>query len=247
MVQFTIKQMLENGVHYGHTTSRWNPKMSKYIYGTYNKIHVIDLQKTAVMLNNALEYLKETVAGGGRVLFVGTKKQAAPIIKEYAEKCGQYYVNHRWIGGMLTNWKTISNSIRALEKIENQISSGMEGLTKKEKLEIAKLKQKYDLTLGGIRNMGGIPSVIFVIDAVKESIAIEEANKLGVPVICITDTNANPDNINFVVPGNDDAIKAIRFYCDMVASVSLEGLKQEAGSKLKDAGESVEPDMTLVK
>jgi len=231
MVQFTIKQLLENGVHYGHHTSKWNPKMSKFIYGTYNNIHIIDLQKTTVMLNSALNFFKATASSGGRILFVGTKKQAASVVKEYAERCGQYYINSRWIGGMLTNWKTISNSITTLEKIEKQLNSGAEGLTKKEALDLTKQKAKLEAALGGIRKMGGLPDVIFVIDAKKEAIAIQEANKLGIPVVAIADSNVSTDGINFVVPGNDDAIKAIKLYCELTAQAVLEGLQIEVGAK----------------
>lgn len=231
MVQFTIKQLLENGVHYGHHTSKWNPKMSKFIYGTYNNIHIIDLQKTTVMLNSALNFFKTTASSGGRILFVGTKKQAASVVKEYAEKCGQYYINSRWIGGMLTNWKTISNSITTLEKIEKQLNAGAEGLTKKEALDLTKQKAKLEAALGGIRKMGGLPDVIFVIDAKKEAIAIQEANKLGIPVVAIADSNVSTDGINFVIPGNDDAIKAIKLYCELTAQAVLQGLQIEVGAK----------------
>lgn len=231
MVQFTIKEMLENGVHYGHNTRRWNPKMSKYIYGTFNGVHIINLQHTAPMMAEALEAITKIVASGGRVLFVGTKKQAAPIVKEYAEKCGQYYINHRWLGGMLTNNKTISQSIGKLEKLDAQLKDGVEGLTKKEILNLQKTRDKLDNVLGGIKKMSGLPDLIIVLDSVKESISIEEANKLNIPIVAIVDTNSNVDNINYPVPGNDDAVKAIKFYCDVFSKAVLEGLKEEAVTK----------------
>ncbi|MFL1781090.1 30S ribosomal protein S2 [Candidatus Hepatincolaceae symbiont of Richtersius coronifer] len=245
MANFTIKQLLENGVHYGHSTRRWNPKMSKYIYGTYNNIHVIDLQKTAPLFANALENIQKVIASGGRILFVGTKKQATPIIKEYAEKCGQYYVNHRWLGGMLTNWKTISLSINNLDKLDKKITEGLQGLTKKERLQIAKEREKLNLVLGGIRKMGGLPDMIFILDCVKESIAIEEASKLGIPVVAIVDTNADPDRINFPIPGNDDAVKAIKLYCEVISMAVLDGLRDEAKTKMKDIGEDPNLEIKL--
>ncbi|MDR2008476.1 MAG: 30S ribosomal protein S2 [Alphaproteobacteria bacterium] len=236
MANFTIQQLLENGVHYGHSTRRWNPKMAPFIYGTYNNVHIINLQKTAPMLANALDNIRKVTANGGRILFVGTKKQATPIVKEYAEKCGQYYVNHRWLGGMLTNWKTISNSIAKLDSLDKQIDEGMVGLTKKEKLELNRHQEKLNLVLGGIRKMGGLPNLVVVLDTVQESIAIEESRKLGIPIVGIVDTNANPDNITFPVPGNDDAIKSIRFYCEIISQTILEGLKEEVAAKTEDLG-----------
>ncbi len=238
MVKFTIKQLLENGFHYGHTTRRWNPKMGKYIYGTYNGVHIIDLQKTAPLLAIALEQVQKVVASGGRVLFVGTKRQAAPIIKEYANKCGQYYANYRWLGGMLTNWKTISRSIVTLDKLDKKIEDGLQGLTKKEGLQTSKERNKLDLVLAGIRKMGGVPNLLVVVDSIKESIAISEARKLGIPVVSLADTNSNPDVIDFPVPGNDDAIKSIRLFCDLVSQAALQGLQEEANKKVTDIGES---------
>ena len=240
MVQFTIKDLLENGVHYGHSTRRWNPKMSPYIYGTYNCIHVIDLRKTAPLLANALQNIKEVVSSGGRVLFVGTKKQASSIVKEYVNNCGQYYVNHRWLGGMLTNWKTISKSISKLDKLDIQITEGMQGLTKKEKLQLVKERDKLELVLGGIRRMGGLPDLVVIMDSIKESIAIEEATRLNIPIVSIIDTNSNPDGISFPVPGNDDAIKSIRLFCDLFSKAVFEGLKEEVEAKMPDKGESTE-------
>ncbi len=247
MVNFTIQQLLENGVHYGHSTRRWNPKMAPFIYGTYNNVHIINLQKTAPMLANALENIKKVVSNGGRVLFVGTKKQSTPIIKEYAENCGQYYVNHRWLGGMLTNWKTISNSIARLDSLDKQIEEGMAGLTKKEKLELTRTRDKLNLVLGGIRKMGGLPNLVIVLDTVQETIAIEESKKLRIPIVGITDTNANPDCVDFPIPGNDDAIKSIRFYCEIISQAVLEGLKEEVASKTSDIGASENLDMLNTK
>lgn len=247
MANFTIQQLLENGVHYGHSTRRWNPKMAPFIYGTYNNVHIINLQKTAPMLENALNNIKKVVANGGRILFVGTKKQATPIIKEYAESCGQYYVNHRWLGGMLTNWKTISNSIAKLDSLDKQIEEGMTGLTKKEKLELTRTREKLNLVLGGIRRMGGLPNLVVILDTVQESIAIDEAKKLHIQIVGITDTNANPDVVDFPVPGNDDAIKSIRLYCELISQTVLEGLKEEVASKTSDLGASENLDVVTAK
>jgi small subunit ribosomal protein S2 len=243
MAQFTIKQLLEAGIHYGHSTRRWNPKMSKYIYGTYNGIHVIDLQKTAPLFAEALDNVRKVVSKGGRVLFVGTKKQASLTVKEYAEKCGQYYINHRWLGGMLTNWKTITQSINKLDKLNKQIEEGLQGLTKKEGLELRRERDKLDSVLGGISKMGGLPDLIFIIDSTKESIAIEEARKLNIPVVAIVDTNANPDDITFPIPGNDDAIRAIKFYCEMVSTTVLEGLREESRGSLESTREKAADDV----
>ncbi|MGV3278197.1 30S ribosomal protein S2 [Rickettsiales bacterium LUAb2] len=240
MEKFTIKQMLEAGVHYGHNTRRWNPKMAKYIYGTYNNVHIINLQKTAPLLENALTQIKNIVAARGRVLFVGTKKQAADLVKEYAEKCGQYYINNRWLGGTLTNWTTISNSINAMVKNEKLLAEGMEGYTKKERLTFTRETEKLQLNLGGIKNMGGKPDAIFIIDAKKEEIAIQEANKLNIPVIAVVDTNSNPDNVTYPIPGNDDAIRAITFYCELVSNAILEGLELEASLSKKNKLEKSE-------
>lgn len=228
MEKFTIKQMLEVGVHYGHDTRRWNPKMAPYIYKTYNNVHIINLQKTAPLLYNALVQIENIVARGGRVLFVGTKRQASSIVKEYAEKCGQYYVNHRWLGGTLTNWKTISQSIKTLTDLEKLTETNMEGYTKKEQLSFKREIGKLNLALGGIRNMGGLPNVLFIVDAKKEAIAIEEAKKLKIPVVAVVDTNGDPSKVNYPIPGNDDAIKSIDFYCDLVSKAILKGLDSES-------------------
>lgn len=227
MEKFTIKELLEVGAHYGHDVRRWNPKMAPYIYKAFNNVHIINLQKTAPLLYNALVHLKEIVAKGGRVLFVGTKRQASDIIKEYAEKCGQYYINHRWFGGTLTNWKTISQSIKTLIELEELTKTDMEGYTKKEQLSFKREIDKLNLALGGIRNMGGLPNVLFVIDSKKENIAIEEAKKLNIPVIAVVDTNGDPSKVDYIIPGNDDAIKAITFYCDLACQAVLEGLETE--------------------
>ena len=209
---FTMRQLLEAGVHFGHTTRRWNPKMAPYIFGVRNGVHIIDLEQTVPMLHRALNVVRETVAGGGRVLFVGTKRQASDMIADAAKKCGQYYVNHRWLGGMLTNWKTISNSIKRLREVEERLAEENVGLTKKELLNLTRERDKLERALGGIKDMGGLPDVLFVIDTNKEHIAVAEAGNLEIPVVAIVDSNSNPDGITFPVPGNDDAIRAIELY-----------------------------------
>lgn len=222
---FSMRQLLEAGVHYGHVTRKWDPKMAPYIFGKRNGIHIIDLEQTVPMLESALNVVKDVIANYGRVLFVGTKTQAADKIKEAAEKCGQYYVNHRWLGGMLTNWKTINQSIKRLKALEEKIENPV-GLTKKEVLQLQREKEKLDLALGGIREMGGLPDLIIVIDTLRESIAVKEANKLGIPVVAIVDSNSDPDEITYPIPGNDDATKAIELYCDLFSSAVLEGLQK---------------------
>ncbi len=239
MPTFTMRQLLEAGVHFGHHTRRWNPKMKPFIFGVRNGIHILDLEQSAPMLGRALEAVRDVTANGGRVLFVGTKRQAQDKIKEAAEKCGQYYVNHRWLGGMLTNWKTISGSIKRLRDNEHKLSGDREGLTKREVLEMQRDTDKLNLSLGGIKDMGGLPAIIFVIDTNKEAIAIEEAKVLGIPVIAIIDSNSSPDNITYPIPGNDDALRAIEFYCDIVANAALAGIQAEAGGR--DAGEAIDP------
>jgi small subunit ribosomal protein S2 len=235
---YTMRQLLEAGVHFGHQPRRWNPKMKPYIYGEHNRVHIIDLQKTVPMLHQAMEAVKEVIAKGGRVLFVGTKRQAADKIAEAAKACGQPYVNHRWLGGMLTNWKTISKSIHRLEDLEKQLEKGETGLTKKEMLSLTREKLKLDMALGGIREMGGRPDILFIIDTNKESIAIEEARKLGIPIIAVVDTNSNPDYIDYLIPGNDDASRAIELYCQLMAGSVLAGLQAEMTYKGKDIGAS---------
>ena len=222
---FSMRQLLEAGVHYGHVTRKWNPKMAPYIFGKRNGIHIMDLEQTVPMLETALNVVKDVISNYGRGLFVGTKTQAADKIKEAAQKCGQYYVNHRWLGGMLTNWKTINQSIKRLKDLEGQIEKPV-GLTKKEILQLQREHGKLDLALGGIREMGGLPDLVIVIDTIRESIAIKEATKLGIPVVAVVDSNSCPDDVTYPIPGNDDATKAIELYCDLFSSAILEGLQK---------------------
>ena len=213
---FTIREMLEAGVHFGHKTMRWNPKMAPYIYGVRNNLHIIDLTQTAILMNEAMRILREVAKKRGRILFVCTKKQGAEFVAKMAENCGQYYVNHKWLGGMLTNWKTISQSIKKIKSIETQLADPDNYLVKKERLKLEKDKQKLELNLNGIKSIGGKPDLVFVIDALKESLAIAEAKSLGIPVMAIADTNVNPDPIDYIIPGNDDSIKAIELYCRII-------------------------------
>ena len=230
---FTMRQLLEAGVHFGHHTRRWNPKMAPYIFGKRNNIHIINLEKTVPMLHEALEAVHSIAKNGGKFLFVGTKRSASDLIAQAAINCGQYYVNHRWLGGMLTNWETVSKSIKKLKDLEERISSGeINNLTKKERLNIERQKDKLDLTLGGIKNISGIPDALFIIDTNKEAIAVLEANNLNIPVIAICDTNTNPSGVDFPIPGNDDALRAISLYCDLIAASVLKGLE----SNLEDSG-----------
>ncbi len=230
--KFTIRQMIENGVHFGHHARRWNPKMAPYIYGKKDNIHIIDLQQTYPMLYTALSAAREIAANGGKVLFVGTKRQAQDIIKENAERCGQYYVNYRWLGGMLTNWKTVYKSISRLVKLNEMFANNeTEGYTKKELLNLRKEQEKLDKALSGVMNMGGQPDLLFVVDMPKEDLAIKEAKKLGIPVIAIADTNADPTLADFPVPGNDDAIRAIQFYCELVSAAVLDGIQAEIAAQ----------------
>ena len=237
---FTMRQLLEAGVHFGHQTSRWNPKMNSYLFGVRSGVHIIDLQQTVPLLYRALEFVHEIASKGGRVLFVGTKRQAAVPIAEAAGRCGQYYVNHRWLGGMLTNWKTISNSISRLKKLDDQLSEENLGLTKKELLNLTREREKLDRSLGGIREMGGLPDVVVVIDTNKEEIAVHEANKLNIPVIAIIDSNSNPQGIQYPIPGNDDATRAIITYCELIAQSILSGLQKELAESGVDLGSSLE-------
>ncbi|MEN3973862.1 30S ribosomal protein S2 [Emcibacter sp. SYSU 3D8] len=238
----SMRQLLEAGVHFGHQTHRWNPKMGPYIFGARNKIHIIDLSETVPLMNRALVAIRDITAGGGRVLFVGTKRQAADVVATAAHKCGQHYVNHRWLGGMLTNWNTISQSIRRLKTLEEEMNGGESGgLTKKERLSLSREHEKLERSLGGIKDMGGLPDLLFVIDTNKESIAIQEANKLGIPVAAVVDTNCDPDGIDYPIPGNDDASRAINLYCDMVAASVLEGIQRELVAGGVDIGESEAP------
>lgn len=234
---FSMQQLLEAGVHYGHITRKWNPKMAPYIFGKRNGIHIIDLEQTVPMLENALNVIKDVVSNYGRVLFVGTKTQAADKVKESATKCGQYYVNHRWLGGMLTNWKTINQSIKRLKALEEKIEKPV-GLTKKEVLQLQREHEKLELALGGIREMGGLPDLIIIIDTIRESIAISEAKKLGIPVVAVVDSNSCPDDVTYPIPGNDDATKAIELYCDLFSAAILEGLQKGLEKSGVDLGAS---------
>ncbi len=240
MPQFTMRQLLEAGVHFGHHTRRWNPQMRQYIFCVRNGVHILDLQQTTPMLGTALKALRDIAANGGRVLFVGTKRQAQEKVAESAKRCGQYYVNHRWLGGMLTNWKTISGSINRLREVDTLLAQGAVGLTKKEILMMSREKEKLELSLGGIKEMGGQPDALFIIDVTKEDIAVEEANKLGIPVFAILDSNASPKGIDYAIPGNDDALRAIELYCDLVSDAILDGLQAELGKSGKDAGAAVD-------
>jgi small subunit ribosomal protein S2 len=233
--EFTMKQLLEAGVHFGHNTRRWNPKMREYIFGVRNNVHIIDLQQTVPMMSAALKALHDVAAGGGRVLFVGTKRQAQGPIAEAAKRCGQYYVNHRWLGGMLTNWKTISGSINRLREVNDLLAKPeTSGLTKKELLLVEREQQKLEAAIGGIKDMGGQPDALFIIDTIKEDIAILEARKLGIPVIAVIDSNSNPDFIDFPIPGNDDSMRSIELYCDLAARAVLAGLQAEQAGKGRD-------------
>jgi small subunit ribosomal protein S2 len=238
---FTMRQLLEAGVHFGHQTHRWNPKMAPYIFGVRNNIHIIDLAQTVPMLHQALLAVRDTVAGGGRVLFVGTKRQASEPIAEAAKRCAQYYINHRWLGGTLTNWKTISNSIGRLRELEAMLSGEQSGRTKKELLQLTRERDKLERSLGGIKDMGGLPDLVFVIDTNKEAIAIKEAQKLGLPVVAVVDSNCNPDDITYIVPGNDDATRAIALYCDLVSRAVIDGLSESERKLGGDIGAAAEP------
>jgi small subunit ribosomal protein S2 len=240
--EFTMRQLLEAGVHFGHQAHRWNPKMGEYIFGTRNNIHIIDLAQSVPMLHRALQAVSDTVAKGGRILFVGTKRQAQDTIAEAAKRCAQYYVNSRWLGGTLTNWKTISGSIARLRKLEEMLASNEAGgYTKKERLDLQRERDKLDRSLGGIKDMGGLPDLLFVIDTNKEDIAIKEARRLGVPVAAVVDTNCDPEGITYVVPGNDDASRAVSLYCDLVAKAAIDGISRAQGAMGIDTGAAAEP------
>ncbi len=238
MPDVSLRVLLEAGVHFGHHTRRWNPRMAPYIFGVRNQVHILDLQQTVPLMEQALKAVRDTVAGGGRVLFVGTKKAASEYVAEAATRCGQYYVNHRWLGGMLTNWKTITGSIKRLKQMDEQLAGNTQGLTKKEILMLTRDKAKLDRALGGIREMGGLPNIIFVIDTIKEKLAIEEANKLGIPVVAVVDSNADPQGVTYPIPGNDDAIRAINLYCDMIAGAVFDGISAELQASGVDVGAS---------
>ncbi len=235
--EFSMRQLLEAGVHFGHQTQRWNPRMGEFIYGDRNGIHILDLTQTHPMLEQALQVVRETVAKGGRILFVGTKRQAQKPIADAAERCAQYYMNHRWLGGTLTNWKTVSNSISRLKEIDEKTADGsLEGLTKKERLGMERDQTKLQASLGGIRDMGGLPDLIFVIDVNKEDLAIAEAKKLGIPVVAVVDTNCSPDGVDYIIPGNDDAARAIALYCDLVSRAALDGMSTQLETAGVDLG-----------
>ena len=238
---FSMRQLLEAGAHFGHQTHRWNPKMERYIFGSRSNIHIIDLSQSIPLLHQALVKVREVAAGGGRVLFVGTKRQASDPVSQAARRCAQYYVNHRWLGGTLTNWRTVSGSISRLRELEAVLGAGEGTRTKKELLQLTRERDKLELSLGGIKDMGGIPDLMFVIDTNKEAIAILEARKLGIPVVAILDTNCNPDGINYPIPGNDDAARAIQLYCDLLADSVLDGLAAGAVASGVDLGASAEP------
>jgi small subunit ribosomal protein S2 len=238
MPDYTLRQLLEAGVHFGHHTRRWNPRMKPYLFGVRNQVHIIDLQQTVPMLDRALRAVRDVVAGGGRVLFVGTKRAAADHVADAAKRCGQYYVNHRWLGGMLTNWKTITGSIKRLRSIEETLAGDTQGLTKKEVLNLTREHEKLERALGGIKEMGGLPDILFIIDTNKEKLAVEEANKLGIPVVAVLDSNSDPEGVTFPIPGNDDAIRAITMYCDLVSAAVLDGISAEMQASGRDIGEA---------
>ncbi len=243
--EFTMRQLLEAGVHFGHHTRRWNPKMRQYIFGVRNGVHILDLQQTQPLLRDALTEIRNIVSKGGRVLFVGTKRQAQAPIAESANRCGQYYVNHRWLGGMMTNWKTITSSINRLRDLEKIFAGDKAGYKKKEILMMTREYDKLVATIGGIKDMGGKPDALFIIDTNKEEIAIKEANKLGIPVFAIIDSNSNIDGIDFPIPGNDDSLRAIDLYCELVTGAVLDGLQAELGSSKKDTGAAVDVKVKL--
>ena len=240
MPEVTLRGLLEAGVHFGHHTRRWNPRMKPYIFGIRNQVHILDLQQTAPMLDRALRAVRDVTAAGGRVLFVGTKRAAADYVAESAVRCGQYYVNHRWLGGMLTNWKTITGSIKRLRQIEEMLGGDIQGLTKKEVLDITRDQEKLERALGGIKEMGGLPDILFIIDTNKEKLAVEEANKLGIPVIAVLDSNSDPTGITYPIPGNDDAIRAITLYCDLISGAVLDGISAEMMASGRDLGAAEE-------
>jgi len=240
---YSMRQLLEAGVHFGHQSHRWNPKMKRFIFGARNGVHIVDLSQTVPLLHQALVKIRDVVAGGGRVLFVGTKRQAQAPIAEAAQRCAQYYMNVRWLGGTLTNWETISNSIRRLKELEETVNAGGGGLTKKELLQRSRELEKLEASLGGIRDLGGLPDLMFVIDVNKEAIAVKEAKKLGIPVVAVVDTNCDPDDIDFVIPGNDDASRAIELYCQLVSDAIIDGLAEGQAEFGMDLGEMEDPGL----
>ncbi len=242
-VVVTMQQLLEAGAHFGHQTHRWNPRMKPYIFGDRNGVHIIDLSQSVPLFARAIDFVQQSVARGGKVLFVGTKRQAQDAVAAAAAACGQHFVNHRWLGGMLTNWKTISNSIKRLKSLEEQLGGDTAGLTKKEVLQLTRERDKLEKSLGGIRDMGGLPDVMFVIDSNKEELAIKEANVLGIPVVAILDSNSDPNGIAFPVPGNDDASRAIRLYCESIADAANAGRSGNAAARGEDVGAMAEPPL----
>jgi small subunit ribosomal protein S2 len=245
--EFSMRQLLEAGAHFGHQTHRWNPKMERYIFGSRANIHIIDLSQTIPLLHQSLVKVREVAASGGRILFVGTKRQASDPVAQAARRCAQYYVNHRWLGGTLTNWRTISGSIARLRELESVLDAGGEGRTKKELLQLTREREKLELSLGGIKDMGGIPDLMFVIDTNKEAIAIQEARKLNIPVVAILDTNCDPAGITYPIPGNDDAARALQLYCDLIADSVLDGLAQGQAALGVDLGAAETPSEPVLK
>ncbi|TCS64153.1 30S ribosomal protein S2 [Varunaivibrio sulfuroxidans] len=245
---FTMRQLLEAGVHFGHNTRRWNPKMAPFLFGVRNGVHIINLQQTVPLMYRAMQAVRDVVAGGGRVLFVGTKRQASGKVAEAAQRCGQYYVNHRWLGGMMTNWETISKSIKRLRELDDQMSSveKTQGLTKKELLQLTRERDKLERALGGIKEMGGLPDILVVIDTNKESIAVAEANKLGIPVVAVLDSNSAPDGVDYPIPGNDDALRAISAYCDLMVGSVLDGIQAEVTASGGDLGAAEEAPVEVL-
>ena len=234
---FNMRELIEAGVHFGHKTKRWNPRMAPYLYGVRNDIHIIDLGKTVPMLHQALAAVRDTVASNGRILFVGTKRQATEPVAEAAKRCGQYYINQRWLGGLLTNWSTIQVSIRTLRKLEEQLGQANSGFTKKELLSLSRQRDKLEASLGGIKDMGGLPDILFIIDTNKEDLAIKEAQKLGIPIVAIVDSNCSIEGITYPIPGNDDSTRAIRLYCQLMSDAVLTGLQQSMSRTGVDLGE----------
>jgi small subunit ribosomal protein S2 len=238
---FTMRQLLEAGVHFGHRAGRWNPRMASFIFGKRNNVHIIDLQQTVPLLYAGLQAVRDVVSNGGKVLFVGTKRQAASKVAEAAQRCGQYYVNHRWLGGMMTNWNTVTDSVKRLKNYDERLTGeGAQGLTKKELLQLTRDRDKLERALGGIKEMGGLPNILFVIDTNMEDIAVAEARKLGIPVVAVVDSNSTPDGIQYPIPGNDDAIRAINLYCDLMADAVLDGIQEELVSHGIDIGANAE-------
>ena len=239
--EYSMRQLLEAGAHFGHQTHRWNPKMGRFIFGVRSNIHIIDLSQTVPLLHQALVKVRDVAAKGGRILFVGTKRQASDFVAASAKRSAQYYVNSRWLGGTLTNWQTVSKSIQRLREVSEIIDQGGQGLTKREVLNLTRERDKLDRSLGGIAAMGGLPDLMFVIDTNKEAIAIQEARKLGIPVVAVVDTNCDPDEVNFPIPGNDDAARAIQMYCDLIADAVLDGLSAGQSAAGVDIGAAEAP------